>query len=116
MVDAADSKSAIRKDVKVRFLSWAHTKVTFKVAFFYILMFTVYVIKSIERNYIYVGITDNLDRRLNQHQTGQNKTTKPYLPFVLIRTEQFETRLDARKREIYLKSGVGKEYLKSLLQ
>ncbi|HSI68873.1 MAG TPA: GIY-YIG nuclease family protein [Gillisia sp.] len=36
-------------------------------------MFIVYAISSLSRNYIYVGLTDNLDRRLNQHNTGKNK-------------------------------------------
>ena|SRR5437868_12610371 len=70
-------------------------------SFFVILlcpMFTVYAIKSINRNYIYVGLTDKLDRRLHQHQSGQSKTTSPYKPFILFHTEAFETRIEARKK------------------
>ncbi|HRU69066.1 MAG TPA: GIY-YIG nuclease family protein [Bacteroidia bacterium] len=47
-------------------------------------MYYTYVIKSLPKNYIYIGITDNLKRRLNQHNLGYNKTTKPYAPFILI--------------------------------
>ncbi|PJA97150.1 MAG: endonuclease, partial [Ignavibacteriales bacterium CG_4_9_14_3_um_filter_34_10] len=47
-------------------------------------MYYVYAISSKNRNYIYVGITDNIARRINQHNKGYNKTTKPYLPFELI--------------------------------
>jgi putative endonuclease len=61
-------------------------------------MFTVYAIESLERNYIYVGLTNNLDRRLDEHNRGKNKTTKPYKPFRLIYSEQFDTRLEARQR------------------
>jgi putative endonuclease len=78
-------------------------------------MYYVYVIKSETRNYLYVGLTDNVERRLNEHQTGKNKTTKPYRPFRLILVEQFETRIKAREREKYLKSGIGKEFLKGLI-
>ncbi len=78
-------------------------------------MFYTYAIKSIERNYIYVGITNNLQKRVNQHQTGKNITTKPYRPFRLIHSETFDTRAAAREREKYLKSGAGKEFLRSLL-
>jgi putative endonuclease len=78
-------------------------------------MHYVYVIKSVNRNYIYVGISDNIERRFSEHQNGKNKTTKPYAPFILIYSEAFETRIEARKREIYLKSGIGKEYLKNLI-
>src|SRR5690606_6223152 len=74
-------------------------------------MFFVYAIKSIDRDYIYVGLTGNLNRRFDQHQKGQNKTTAPYRPFTLIYQETFETRIEARAKEIYLKSVVGKEFL-----
>ena len=77
-------------------------------------MYYVYAIKSRSRYYIYVGISDNIDRRFEQHQKGYNQTTKPYRPFVLIYTEKCNSRIEARKREKYLKSGVGKEFLKSL--
>ena len=77
-------------------------------------MYYVYAIASLSRNYIYVGLTDNIDRRFVEHNTGKNKTTKPYLPFELIFTEEFETRKEARQKEKYLKSGIGKEKLKQL--
>ena len=78
-------------------------------------MFTVYAIKSLNKNYIYVGLTNDIERRLNEHNSGNNKTTKPYLPFVLIYSEEVNTRIEARKREKYLKSGIGKEFLKKLI-
>jgi len=79
-------------------------------------MFFVYAIKSSNRNYIYVGITNNIERRFNEHQTGLNKTTAPYKPFILFYNENFPTRIEARTREKYLKSGVGKEFLKQILK
>jgi putative endonuclease len=78
-------------------------------------MFFVYALRSANRNYIYVGMSSNVSRRLNEHNKGFNKTTKPYAPFILIFQEEFDTRINARKREIYLKSGIGKEYIKSLI-
>ena len=77
-------------------------------------MFYVYVLVSQFRNYIYVGMTDNLDRRIHYHNSGYNKTTKAYRPFRVLYTEQFGSRPEARTREKYLKSGIGKEYLKTL--
>jgi len=76
-------------------------------------MFFVYAIKSTEHNYIYVGLTNNLDRRIKQHQSGHEKTTRYYRPFKLIYTEECNNRLFARKREKFLKSGAGKEFLKN---
>ncbi len=66
------------------------------------------------RNYIYVGMTNDLQRRLKEHNNGENKSTKAYKPFALIFTEEFPDRISARVKEKYLKSGIGKEFLKSL--
>ena len=77
-------------------------------------MFFVYAIRSLTRNYIYVGLSNNYERRFKEHNEGYERTTKPYRPFELILVEEFPTRPDARKREKFLKSGVGKSYLRSL--
>ena len=77
-------------------------------------MYYVYAIKSLNKNYLYVGITNNLERRISQHNLGREKTTKPYSPFKVIYTEQYENRTLARKKEKFLKSGCGKEFLKSI--
>ena len=79
-------------------------------------MYHVYAIKSFVQNYVYVGMTNNLERRLKQHNNGENRSRKAYQPFVLVLSEIYETRVDARNRERYLKSGAGKEHLKSLLK
>ncbi|TDU43240.1 putative endonuclease [Gelidibacter sediminis] len=77
-------------------------------------MYHVYAISSTIKNYIYVGMTANLDDRLERHFKGLEKTTKAYQPFELIFTEIAETRVLARMREKYWKSGVGKEQLRLL--
>jgi putative endonuclease len=77
-------------------------------------MYTVYAISSINRNYIYVGLTSNIEERFLRHNSGYEKTTKPYSPFILIYTEVCIDRITARKREKYLKSGIGKEFLRKL--
>ncbi|MGB5320366.1 GIY-YIG nuclease family protein [Eudoraea sp.] len=77
-------------------------------------MVWVYALSSLEYNYIYVGMTINVDERLNRHNRGRERTTKPYLPFRLIYIEKCENRLEGRKREKYWKSGIGKERLRKL--
>jgi putative endonuclease len=77
-------------------------------------MIIVYALNSLSKNYIYVGQTDNLNRRYKQHNEGREKTTRSYRPFKIIHTEEFPDRDSARKREKYLKSGTGKEFLKRL--
>ena len=79
-------------------------------------MYIVYVIKSKIKSYTYMGMTNNLTRRLFDHNMGYNKTTKAYHPFDLVYTEECSDRVSARKREKYLKSGIGREFIKSLLK
>lgn len=78
-------------------------------------MYYVYAIKSELRKYIYVGLTNHPERRIKQHNDKKEKTTRAFTPFKIILIEKYPTRIGARKREKYLKSGTGKEYLKSLL-
>ena len=77
-------------------------------------MYKVYAIKSKIRKYIYVGMTSNIVERIERHNKGNEKTTRAYRPFELIYTEDQATREEARKREKYFKSGVGKEFLKKM--
>ena len=49
--------------------------------------------------------------RLAEHNSGANKWTKVNRPFELIHTEDFSSRTEARKREIFLKSGQGRKWL-----
>jgi putative endonuclease len=77
-------------------------------------MFYVYAISSLEHNYIYVGLTQDIDERIKRHNDGRERTTKFYKPFELIYSEDCKTRIDARFQEKYWKSGVGKEKLRTL--
>jgi len=78
-------------------------------------MYFVYAIKSEKDGRIYVGICADIEVRLKEHNAGKTKSTKGFVPWRLIYKEESEIRIEARKREIYLKSGVGKEFLKSLV-
>ena len=78
-------------------------------------MYFVYAIKSEQDGRIYVGMCGDVDMRLKEHNAGKTKSTKGFRPWKLIYTEQTTNMLEARKREIYLKSGIGKEFLKSLV-
>ena len=81
-------------------------------------MYLVYVIKSEKDGRLYVGFTENLERRISEHNAGKTKSTKGYIPWILVYTEICMTREKARNREKFLKSGIGKiiikEYLKHL--
>jgi putative endonuclease len=75
----------------------------------------VYVLKSLKKNYTYVGITNNLRHRLHEHNRGKNRSTKAYCPFELVKVEEFADKDSARAREKFLKSGKGREYLRKYL-
>ena len=77
-------------------------------------MYFVYAISSLTRNYIYVGMTKDIEQRVKRHNDGRERTTKPYVPFELIYSEECETRPKARIKEKYWKSGIGKEKLRKL--
>lgn len=57
-------------------------------------------------------MTNDLTRRFKQHNKGKERTTRFYAPFEIIYTEELNNRIEAKKREKYLKSGIGKEFLK----
>ena len=78
-------------------------------------MFFVYAIKSEKDSRIYVGMCVNVELRLKEHNEGKTKSTKGFRPWMLIYSEEAANRIEARKKEKYLKSGVGKEFLKSLV-
>ncbi len=78
-------------------------------------MYIVYVIKSKVDGRLYVGFTENLERRLKEHNAGKTKSTKGYIPWTLVFQEEVNERSLARKREKYLKSGCGKEFIKNII-
>ena len=76
-------------------------------------MYTVFVLNSEGYDRIYVGMSNDADKRLDQHNRGENKSTKAYLPWVKIHEEAYDTRPEARKREKYLKSYRGRQKIRN---
>jgi putative endonuclease len=79
----------------------------------------VYVIESISTGRRYVGHTNDLSRRISEHNSREHNpakyTTKQKGPWKLIYSDVFTTRSEAMKRERWLKSGRGRDWLKSKL-
>ncbi len=74
----------------------------------------VYAIESIKHKRIYVGMSRNPEKRLLEHNAGQVFSTKGFRPWVMIFVEDAgNSRINARAREKYWKSGCGKEFLKT---
>ena len=77
-------------------------------------IFTVYALQSDVDGRIYVGFSSDVEKRLRQHNDSKTKSTKGFIPWRIIYTVQVEGRINARAKEIYFKSGIGKEFLKRI--
>jgi len=76
----------------------------------------VYLLLSEKDEKTYLGSTDNLERRLDEHNNGKSIATKNRRPLKLIYTEEFETLSGARYREHFLKSRRGRKELKNIFE
>jgi putative endonuclease len=74
-------------------------------------MYTVYVLKSEKDGKRYIGFTNNLARRICEHNSGGVKSTRNRKPFKLIYTEEFTIKKEAMLREKFFKTGKGREFL-----
>ena len=79
-------------------------------------MWHIYVLKSLVNSRLYTGSTNNLERRLKEHNSGQSKYTRLTRPFKLVYKEDYFNRLEARRRELFLKTGKGREFVKTLIK
>ena len=70
-------------------------------------MFYVYVLKSKKDGSIYVGCTNDLKRRFEEHNLAKNRSTKHKIPFQLIYYEAYASKADAKYRESQLKRHSG---------
>ena len=77
-------------------------------------MFCVYVLYNREKKKHYTGYTTNLAERMYSHNYAGNDWTAGYRPWKLIYTKEFGSKQEAIKYEKWLKSGVGREFIKSL--
>ena len=75
-------------------------------------MYYSYILKSLKDGRYYYGSTENIEKRLAKHNSGQVKSTKGRVPFVLHFFEEHLNRSLAYKRELFYKSVDGYIYLK----
>jgi putative endonuclease len=79
-------------------------------------MYYTYILKSIKTNKLYIGQTKNLERRLTEHNSNQSKSTKGKGPWELIYSKRFESRSEAVKHELKLKSIKNNKYILNNLE
>jgi len=77
---------------------------------------TLYLLLSLKDKRTYIGHTNNLERRLNEHNSGKVKSTKHRRPLILFYVERFKTVAEAKKQEKYYKSGAGRRKLKTIFR
>lgn len=78
--------------------------------------FYVYVLRSLVRDWIYVGYSENIRQRLSEHNSGKSSSTSKFKPYELIHYEAIRNMKDAKRREIYLKTTKGKTTLRTMLK
>ena len=79
-------------------------------------MYTVYILYSASSKRTYVGYTNNLQRRLVEHNhTEQSGFTLRYRPWTLLHTEEFATKQEAMLKEKFLKTGTGRKLIKEVI-
>jgi len=76
----------------------------------------VYLLTSKKNGKWYIGSTKNMQKRILNHNAGKNFSTKSGVPWQLIYCEIGLNQKDGRAREKYLKSGMGRRYLKNRLK
>lgn len=79
-------------------------------------VYYVYVLLSQKDEELYTGFTIDLNKRIAEHNKGYELSTKSRIPFELIYFEWCLDKKDAIAREKYLKSGMGKKYLRNRLK
>ena len=76
--------------------------------------FFVYLLLSNKDKKTYLGSTDNLERRIIEHNNGKTPSTRNRRPLELIYKEDFDTLVEARDREKYLKTRKGRKELRDI--
>jgi putative endonuclease len=79
-------------------------------------MWYVYILLSQKFKKSYVGCTNDVQRRIKQHNSGMSTYTSRYMPWTIIKVESYNTYNEARKRESFLKTGVGRKELKIIFK
>ena len=75
-------------------------------------MYYLYIIQSEKYGKLYTGISDDVCRRLAKHNSGGVRSTRAYRPYRIAFTEKYNDKTEARKRELFLKSGQGRKWIR----
>jgi len=74
-----------------------------------------YILLNETRTRTYTGVTDDVGKRLREHNEGKVRSSRPHRPYRVIYTEEFGTLSEARQKEGFYKSTTGRRRLKEML-
>jgi putative endonuclease len=77
--------------------------------------YNVYILRSLKNKRHYTGITTDLERRLNEHNNGDTKSTRAHTPYERIWASENMSKSDALKLEIKIKKKGATKYLEEIL-
>ncbi len=77
-------------------------------------MYFVYILKSLVNGHYYKGLTNNIERRILEHNAGKTNSNKKFAPYKLVHVEICNNLEEARKLELFFKSGYGREIIKEI--
>jgi putative endonuclease len=78
-------------------------------------MYYVYILLNEARTRTYTGVSDDIEKRLKEHNQGKVKSSRSYRPYKVICAEKFETLSEARHKERFYKSTTGRRRLKEMI-
>jgi len=78
-------------------------------------MYYVYILLNEAKTRTYTGVAEDVNERLAVHNAGRVKSSSPYRPYKVIHTESFETLSEARQKEKFYKTTIGRRRLKEML-
>lgn len=79
-------------------------------------MYYVYIIKSLSDGTLYIGSSEDIQKRLEYHNRGASRYTRKHRPWQIVYFEDYSVKKDALVREKYLKSLKSREALKYLIR
>ena len=75
-------------------------------------MYYVYILLNDSETRTYTGVSDNIDKRLAEHNAGRVKSSSPYRPYRIAHFEGFKSLKEAREKERFYKSTTGRRRIK----